>query len=38
MVQVSGKGKKFEGNIHAQPIFTKISNWMIDYMALQPKG
>lgn len=38
MVQVSAKGKKFEGNIHAQPIFTKISNWMIDYMALQPKG
>jgi cell division protein FtsI (penicillin-binding protein 3) len=38
MVQVSGKGKKFEGNIHAQPIFTTISNWMIDYMALQPKG
>lgn len=38
MVQVSAKGKKFEGNVHAQPIFTKISNWMIDYMALQPKG
>lgn len=38
MVQVSAKGKKLEGNIHAQPIFTKISNWMIDYMALQPKG
>lgn len=38
MVQVSAKGKKFEGNVHAQPIFTTISNWMIDYMALQPKG
>ncbi|HEY1085221.1 MAG TPA: penicillin-binding protein 2 [Candidatus Saccharimonadales bacterium] len=38
MVQVSGPGKNYEGGIHARPIFTDISNWMIDYMKLEPKG
>jgi stage V sporulation protein D (sporulation-specific penicillin-binding protein) len=38
MVQVSGKGMNLEGNIHAKPIFTDISNWLLDYMKLQPKG
>ena len=38
MVQVSGKNKNFQGNYDAMPIFTDISNWMIDYMQLQPKG
>lgn len=38
MVQVSGKNKNFEGNLDAMPVFTDISNWMIDYMQLQPKG
>ncbi len=38
MVQVSGKDMKLEGNIHAKPIFTDISNWMLDYLKLQPKG
>ncbi|MDB5165447.1 MAG: putative Peptidoglycan glycosyltransferase [Candidatus Saccharibacteria bacterium] len=38
MVQVSGKNMNLEGNIHAKPIFTDISNWMLDYMKLQPKG
>ena len=38
MVQVSGKNMNLEGNIHAKPIFTDISNWMIDYMKIQPKG
>lgn len=38
MVQVSGKDMNLEGNIHAKPIFTDISNWMLDYMKLQPKG
>jgi cell division protein FtsI/penicillin-binding protein 2 len=38
MVQVSGKGMNLEGNIHAKPIFTDISNWMLDYLKLQPKG
>jgi cell division protein FtsI/penicillin-binding protein 2 len=38
MVQVSGEGMNLEGNKHALPIFTDISNWIIDYMKLQPKG
>lgn len=38
MVQVSAPGKNLEGGIHAGPIFTDISNWMIDYLKLQPKG
>ncbi len=38
MVQLSGKNMNLEGNIHANPIFTDISNWMLDYMKLQPKG
>ncbi len=37
MVQVSGKGMNLEGGKHAMPIFTDISNWMIDYLKLQPK-
>ncbi len=38
MVQVSGKDMNLEGGKHAMPIFTDISNWMIDYLKLQPKG
>ncbi len=38
MVQVSGKGMNLAGNADALPIFTDISNWMIDYLKLQPKG
>jgi len=38
MVQVSGKNMNLEGGLHAKPIFTDISNWMIDYMKIQPKG
>jgi cell division protein FtsI/penicillin-binding protein 2 len=38
MVQVSGEHKLLAGNHHAMPIFTDISNWMIDYLKLQPKG
>lgn len=38
MVQVSGDGMNLEGGKHAMPIFTDISNWMIDYLKLQPKG
>lgn len=37
MVQVSGKNKNLGGGDHANPIFTDISNWMIDYKKLQPK-
>jgi len=38
MVQVSGKGMNLAGNTDALPIFTDISNWIIDYLKLQPKG
>ena len=38
MVQVSGKNLPMQGARHALPIFTDISNWMIDYLKLQPKG
>ena len=38
MVQVSGKDMNLQGNKDAMPIFTDISNWMIDYLKLQPKG
>jgi cell division protein FtsI/penicillin-binding protein 2 len=37
MVQVSGKHMALEGGKHALPIFTDISNWMLDYLKLQPK-
>lgn len=38
MVQVSGKGENLAGGEDAMPIFTDISNWMIDYQKLQPRG
>lgn len=38
MVEVSGEGLNLQGNKDAMPIFTDISNWMIDYLKLQPKG
>ncbi len=38
MVQVSGKDREFQGARDAMPIFTDISNWMIEYLKLQPKG
>lgn len=38
MVQVSGKNMNMQGARDAMPIFTDISNWMIDYLKLQPKG
>jgi peptidoglycan glycosyltransferase len=39
MVRVAapGRGINLQGNIHAGPIFTEISNWMIDYMKIAPK-
>ena len=39
MVRVAapGKGINLQGNFHAGPIFTDISNWMIDYMKIAPK-
>jgi cell division protein FtsI (penicillin-binding protein 3) len=38
MVQVSGKNMNLAGNTDAMPIFTDISNWMLNYLKLQPKG
>ncbi len=38
MVQVSGKDKTFEGGRDAEPIFADISNWMLNYLNVQPKG
>lgn len=37
MVQVSGQGKNLAGGEDAMPVFTDISNWMIDYLKLQPQ-
>lgn len=36
MVRLSGKGKNLEGGKHAMPVFTDISNWMLDYLKLAP--
>jgi len=37
MTNVAGGGN-FGGGTDAKPIFNEISNWMIDYLKLQPKG
>lgn len=36
MVEASGEGQNLQGNKDALPIFTDISNWMIDYLKLTP--
>lgn len=38
MVQISGRGMSLAGGADAGPIFTDISNWMLDYLRIQPKG
>jgi cell division protein FtsI (penicillin-binding protein 3) len=38
MVSVTGDNKELQGSRDALPIFTDISNWMIDYLKIQPKG
>lgn len=38
MVQVSGKDQILGGSTDAEPIFSDISNWMLDYLKIQPKG
>lgn len=38
MVQVSGENQELGGAQDALPIFTDISNWMLDYLKIQPKG
>lgn len=37
MTAVHGNGN-FGGGTHAKPIFNEISNWLVDYLKLQPKG
>lgn len=38
MVQVAAPNRNLEGGLHASPIFTDVSNWMIDYLSIPPKG
>ena len=38
MVRIAADGKHMQGSGDAVPIFTELSNWMIDYLKLQPKG
>lgn len=38
MVEISGEDMELNGGDHALPIFTDISNWMIDYLRLTPQG
>lgn len=38
MVRMSGDNQELAGNTDAMPVFTELSNWMIDYLNLQPKG
>ncbi len=38
MVSISGENKILQGARDALPIFTDISNWMLDYLEIQPKG
>jgi cell division protein FtsI/penicillin-binding protein 2 len=38
MVSVAGDQKVYQGNNHAMPVFTEVSNWMLDYLKIQPKG
>lgn len=38
MVSIHGDHKVLGGSQDAMPIFTDISNWMLDYLKIQPKG
>ena len=38
MVAVWGEGQNLQGNKHAQPIFTEISNWLLNYLNVKPGG
>ena len=38
MVEVSGKDRQLQGARDALPIFTDISNWLLDYLKIQPKA
>ena len=36
MVKIWGEGQKLGGEAHAQPIFNKMSNYLIDYLKIKP--
>lgn len=38
MVRVAGENMQLSGALHAMPVFTDISNWLIDYLRIPPKG
>ena len=38
MVAVWGEGQNLQGDKHAQPIFTEISNWLLNYLNVKPGG
>lgn len=38
MVSIHGEQRILSGSTDATPIFTDISNWMLDYLKIQPKG
>lgn len=38
IVEVSGSGQNLQGGQDAGPIFTELSNWMLNYLKVQPKG
>lgn len=38
MVSIHGEDRILGGSADAMPIFTDISNWMLDYLKIQPKG
>jgi len=38
MVRVAGENMNLQGNRDAMPIFTDLSNWILNYSKLQPKG
>lgn len=38
MVSIHGDHRILGGSTDAMPIFTDISNWMLDYLKIQPKG
>jgi cell division protein FtsI/penicillin-binding protein 2 len=38
MVSIHGDHRILGGSADAMPIFTDISNWMLDYKKIQPKG
>lgn len=37
MVQVGAKGRYLVGGIDAAPIFSRMSNWLLEYLRIQPK-